>query len=1081
MTKRDNISTVATPWKNRIPLLILIVLVITAAGLVFIPYGIRHALTKWLIDNGADSAVIEKVTINPFTGRVALQGVDVTREGKVVLSHSTVSLDLGLRQLFSREVMIKRSELKNLIIDIERSADNALRIGSYRLPESSGEPSIDQAVTTSAPWIFRAREVDLDNVVVRYAQPGLALDLHIDQATLERFSTDPADTSGELRVNGSLNGAPLALLLNKLVISTGVTLSGQVEISEFPLDTFAELLAREIQPFAGTAGIAGDFNLSFRQSAELAATYDGSLSLAAGRIGAAEWQGSGGFSWQGALSGSSKAGVLAVNANGVLTADDAAFQAETTRISGGVEILKISGKTALSLGETIALETTADIAIDNLTAVLAEHALAQKNASWKGQLTLDIDQEHTAVDATGTLTLDDLTAETTGLALTQHSLLLDGEATFSLTDAANATFQGSLQLEESIVDSEAISFFSQDLNWQGDFGYTSPPLTPLPQVTLHGTLTAGDSRLEQKAERRKVFLAGLELKTDGSVHLGTTAEPFGTAHLQTGRLTAADGEAQWLSFDSLMVDGNREETTNHLTLNQILVERIHLPPSAYQAMDISLASLGAEDIVASTDFRSSTVGTLHLSKPTVIDPEKATILAEIDELIISSSTIEDYDSLHIESLRSDKGAFFTPQRAGGQTPKVSLGSLDLDDFTWHPEQGAAVQAITFFDLNGNLVKNREPAATGEKIPAPADPGETTEASSPQSTGYPLKVGRISIAGKSGLLFNDLSLNQPYTARLAVENAEIAAFDLRQPEEPIAYEIEATVDDYAPLKISGKVAPLAATLYLEQQTRMQNYPLANLSPYVVQAIGTRFESGRLSLESTLILTDNILDSDNQLRLKEIKAQTADKEAMAEFNKALPIPFDTAIYLLTDADRNINLSVPITGKVEDIKVGIGDIVTTALSKSISATVVPYLAYTMLGPTGALAYLGVQMGKTLLNTDYPAIIFAEQSTEPDGQEVQKLAKIGEGLQKSFAADPEKTISLCPVVTSAEAGELGAKSLADEEARKTLFALGDARAQAVRSHLVDHYQLDDARLLPCSPRIDFTQDARSMVEFKR
>ncbi|RPJ09906.1 MAG: hypothetical protein EHM37_15030, partial [Deltaproteobacteria bacterium] len=460
MTKRDNFSTVATRRKKTVPLLILIVLVVIAAGLVFIPYGTRYLLTRWLIDNGADKAIVEQVAINPFTGRVSLQGVDVTRNGKVVLSHSAVSLDLGLRQLFSREVMIKRSELSNLFIDIERSADNVLRIGSYSLPESSGEPSVDQTVTTSAPWIFQAREVHFDNVVVRYAQPGLALDLRIDQAVLEKFSTDPTDSSGQLRLNGSLNDAPLSVLLNKLAIATGIALSGRIQLSEFPLDTFAEMLAQRVQPIAGNIDLAGDFNLSLSQSAEMSAAFDGSISLADTIAGSAGWEGSGELNWQGVLSGSSRAGALAVNADGVLTTGDAVFQGGTTRISGGVEFLQISGKTALTLGETTALETTTDIAIGHLTAVLAEHSLTQKSTSWKGQLTLDIGQGHTAVGATGSLTVDDLAAESTGFTLTQQSLLLDGEATFSLADAVNATFQGSLQLEESTLGSETISFFS---------------------------------------------------------------------------------------------------------------------------------------------------------------------------------------------------------------------------------------------------------------------------------------------------------------------------------------------------------------------------------------------------------------------------------------------------------------------------------------------------------------------------------------------------------------------------------------------------------------------------------------------
>jgi hypothetical protein len=60
-------------------------------------------------------------------------------------------------------------------------------------------------------------------------------------------------------------------------------------------------------------------------------------------------------------------------------------------------------------------------------------------------------------------------------------------------------------------------------------------------------------------------------------------------------------------------------------------------------------------------------------------------------------------------------------------------------------------------------------------------------------------------------------------------------------------------------------------------------------------------------------------------------------------------------LSGDDGIIKLNIPIEGKLSDLDVDYTHLFVTALSESITSSVVPMLAYTALGPTGALAYFG------------------------------------------------------------------------------------------------------------------------------
>ena len=52
------------------------------SAIISAPYLAKYYLRDWMLDNGADTASVGKITINPFTGRLTMQGLDIKQDGK---------------------------------------------------------------------------------------------------------------------------------------------------------------------------------------------------------------------------------------------------------------------------------------------------------------------------------------------------------------------------------------------------------------------------------------------------------------------------------------------------------------------------------------------------------------------------------------------------------------------------------------------------------------------------------------------------------------------------------------------------------------------------------------------------------------------------------------------------------------------------------------------------------------------------------------------------------------------------------------------------------------------------------------
>ncbi len=146
-------------------------------------------------------------------------------------------------------------------------------------------------------------------------------------------------------------------------------------------------------------------------------------------------------------------------------------------------------------------------------------------------------------------------------------------------------------------------------------------------------------------------------------------------------------------------------------------------------------------------------------------------------------------------------------------------------------------------------------------------------------------------------------------------------------------------------------------------------------------------------------------------------------------------------------------------------------------------PYLAYTFLGPTGALAFVGAKVGMSLLDTDLPSLEFDLRSTEITESHLKILDKVGEIIEK----DKEKSYSICAKVGLNELSkkvdsskDKKGQDAQSEGVRKELFELGEARSLAVKKYMLSHFKIDEERLLICNPGINFKDSDKPKIEFK-
>ena len=220
-----------------------------------------------------------------------------------------------------------------------------------------------------------------------------------------------------------------------------------------------------------------------------------------------------------------------------------------------------------------------------------------------------------------------------------------------------------------------------------------------------------------------------------------------------------------------------------------------------------------------------------------------------------------------------------------------------------------------------MITAQQSASAATRTPSPAvNPAAT-------SAGKPWQVAVAQIHLNQGELdFRDYSLPRMFRARIGNFSGDILG--LSTDENAVArVDLSGSVDGYAPVSLTGTLAPLRAKPALDLALDFTNLDLATLTTYSGTYAGYAINRGLLTMQLNYQLEDNRLKGHNRIVIEQMELGERVKSP-----KAKDLPLRLAIALLTDENGVMDLGVDVSGDVDDPEFSVSGIIWKAVRNTI-----------------------------------------------------------------------------------------------------------------------------------------------------
>ncbi|MGO9265522.1 MAG: DUF748 domain-containing protein [Candidatus Binataceae bacterium] len=272
---------------------------------------------------------------------------------------------------------------------------------------------------------------------------------------------------------------------------------------------------------------------------------------------------------------------------------------------------------------------------------------------------------------------------------------------------------------------------------------------------------------------------------------------------------------------------------------------------------------------------------------------------------------------------------------GDGQPKVRIGGLALDNFyariILNSNGTLNLKDITSKPNEAAVSLTRPNAAAPVPLPptpapvASATPASNAAPAAPQPLPAAIEVGGITLQG-GRINYTDNFIQPHYSADLTDVGGKIGAFGTSSTQ-PADVLLEGQVNGSAPLKISGTVNPLVPMTYVDIGANADGIELPGLSAYSAKYTGYPIVKGTLTVDVHYLLDNQKLTATNHIVIDQFTF--GDK---VESKDALNLPVRLAVALLKDSRGVIDLSIPVSGSLNDPQFSIGGVIWGVLKNLI-----------------------------------------------------------------------------------------------------------------------------------------------------
>lgn len=316
-------------------------------------------------------------------------------------------------------------------------------------------------------------------------------------------------------------------------------------------------------------------------------------------------------------------------------------------------------------------------------------------------------------------------------------------------------------------------------------------------------------------------------------------------------------------------------------------------------------------------------------------------------------------------------------------------TLDRADLGW---RDGAVDAdlgfIALKDFYGRVIVNRDGSLNLASVVRRSGDAQPTSVTTPQDTGKPAVVAsskasapqpaasamsatsptpaatspRLRWQGihleKGEVDFTDTFIQPNYSAHLTRLAGDISAVSSTLPE-PAKVEVNATLDDSAPVRISGQLHPLGPRLFTDIQGVAKGIELTRLTPYSARYAGYAIEKGTLSVNVHYRVDGGKLQADNQVFLDQLTFGER-----IESPEATKLPVLLAVSLLKNTRGEIDVNLPISGSLDDPEFSVGGIIWRVITNLLTKAVVAPFSLLAGDDGGELGSVPFQPGVAVLD---------------------------------------------------------------------------------------------------------------------
>lgn len=219
----------------------------------------------------------------------------------------------------------------------------------------------------------------------------------------------------------------------------------------------------------------------------------------------------------------------------------------------------------------------------------------------------------------------------------------------------------------------------------------------------------------------------------------------------------------------------------------------------------------------------------------------------------------------------------------------------------------------------NLVRQLLREEPGKASAVPVNP----QAPSP----WAITIGSLHIVDGS-MNFSDLTLEPRFTSEIQSLNGNISGLSSQARAE---VNITGHFNNGAPVRISGQLNPFDRDNFTDITMTFKAVNLTTLSPYSSKFAGYRIEKGKLDLDLHYQVSRRKLKAENRMVLNQlVLGERVDSP------EATHLPIRWALALLQDAEGKIDVSLPITGRLDDPQFSLRHLLREAFAQTVTKLV-------------------------------------------------------------------------------------------------------------------------------------------------